>query len=634
MTTSLSQPGIYNALDTAYAGGMSPSYGAALNQAALQAAVNAAISGGGGIVLIPSEDDLSPQNHGPYHIQSTGGAGTAAVSIPSTAPPILICGTGQGTKLLMESSGDVFDITGANNIAFQDLTIIYDQTNPNAPFTGTAINYMGCENCYLFRVDFTNCQQAVVFTQNSSGTANTLAYMLDCFVEYDSNYPKQTCMGVQIAHAAETFISQCTFRASKIAAGNVESGQIGVSIGDSSYAHLLNLQIENFYTGIQLGTGSGTAKGSMFTNVRVATVAAVAGQGVPVCLSINPNVYDARFIGCHFQNPPLPPPSTGQNIVINPGISGNSSIDTVLFDSCTSKTSVDHGLQIVGGQNIQIIGGVYSGNTTAGIAITGSAQEIQIIGVNCLGPSQGGYGQGATGAQKYGIYITSGSDIQIVGVDCSGTGNSSDGTGIYINGTSVSEVRISNASCVGSVLGVNSQQQYGIYVNGASGVVIDSCYATGSSAYGIYLSVVTDVTVTNCDLYGNTGGVGMYLTGGGVTQQSKNVFIRGCNITGYGAYTNAIQFAGVLVNVQVTDCSGYNDQKPALAGPSVSPPSGTFSGLNYHYYGPVAFYYQGGSGIVTIDGNSTGLTSGGFTLSAGENASISNSTGNFLMVGK
>ena len=630
---NVSIPGVYDALDT-FPGqprGMSKGNTASQNQVALQAAVDYAISQGGGIVLIPSVDNSGAS--GPYKIQSTGGAGTAAVSIPSTAPSLLISGTGLGSKLLMENSGDVFDITGANNIAFQDLTIIYDQTNVNAPFTGTGINYMGCQNCYLFRLNFTNCQQAVTFTQNSTGTANTIAYMLDCFVLYDSNYPKQTCTGVQIAHAAETFVTQCTLR-STIATANVQSGQVGVSIGDSSYAHLLNLQIENFYTGIELGTGSGTAKGSMFTNVRVAAIAAVAGQGVPVCLSINPNVYDARFIGCHFQNPPVPPNASGQNIVINPSSSGNSSIDTVIFDSCTSKTSVDHGLQIAGGQNIQILGGVYSGNTTAGIAITGSAQEIQIIGANCLGPSQGGYGQGATGAQKYGIYITSGSDIQIVGVDCSGTGNSLDGTGIYISGTSVAEVRISDALCVGSVLSVSSQQQYGIYVNEASGVVIDSCYATGSSAYGIYLAAVTDVTVTNCDLYGNTGSVGMYVSGGAVSQQSKNVFIRGCNITGYGAYTNAIQFAGVLVNVQVTDCSGYNDQKPALAGPSVSPPSGTFSGLNYHYYGPVAFYYQGGSGIVTIDGNSTGLASGGFTLSAGENASISNSTGNFLMVGK
>jgi parallel beta-helix repeat protein len=629
MPTTLSQPGIYNALDTAYAGGMSPSYSAALNQAALQAAVNAAISGGGGIVLIPAEDDLIPQHHGAYQIQSTGGTGTAAVVIPSTAPPLLICGTGQGSTLLMENNGDVFDITGANNIAFQDLTIIYDQTNVSAPFTGTAISYMACQNCDLFRVDFTNCQQAVSFTENTAGIANTIAYMLDCFVLYDTDYPKQTCTGVQIAHAAETFITQCTFR-SKILTANVESGQVGVSIGDSSYAHLLNLQIENFYTGIELGTGSGTAKGSMFTNVRVATVAAVAGQGVPVCLSINPNVYDARFIGCHFQNPPSPPNPTGQNIVINPASSGNSSIDSVIFDSCTSKTSVDYGLQIVGGQNIQILGGIYSGNTTAGIAITGNAADVQIIGVNCLGPSEG------ETAQLYGIYATAGSDIQIVASNCSGNGTSLNGVGIYLNGgsvvTNIADVRITGSVCNALAAGVTTaEQQYGIYVAGASGVVIDSCYASNNTSYGLYLGVVSNVTVSNCDLFGNSV-IGLYINGGTtIGKQAQNVFVRSCNITGY-SLANTISFNGNLTNVQVTDCAGYNDQGHLLTSspPSTSP----FSGVTYGYHGPVTFYVVGAPNAISINSNSTNLSLGTFTLGAGESASYGVGTPtHFLMIG-
>lgn len=64
-----------------------------------------------------------------------------------------------------------------------------------------------------------------------------------------------------------------------------------------------------------------------------------------------------------------------------------------------------------------------------------------------------------------------------------------------------------------------------------------------------------------------------------------------------------------------------------------------FNGVTYGYYGEVAFYVSGGTDVsVTIDGNSTGLASGGFTLSPGESAVLFYDTllpaPNFVMVGK
>lgn len=50
----------------------------------------------------------------------------------------------------------------------------------------------------------------------------------------------------------------------------------------------------------------------------------------------------------------------------------------------TSQGWVGPGVQIVGGQNIQIIGGTYSGNgsTSAGIAITGTPANISMVGAD------------------------------------------------------------------------------------------------------------------------------------------------------------------------------------------------------------------------------------------------------------
>jgi hypothetical protein len=118
--TAYSIPGIYNALDPVMGQpGMSKSNTGLVNAESLQATINTAIAAGGGIVLIPATDKNNAT--GPYDLASAAGMPAIAIATPV---PLLILGTGLGTQLSMQNSGDVFDISGGS-VFFQDLLIEY-----------------------------------------------------------------------------------------------------------------------------------------------------------------------------------------------------------------------------------------------------------------------------------------------------------------------------------------------------------------------------------------------------------------------------------------------------------------------------------------------------------------------------
>jgi Right handed beta helix region len=613
MSTLYSIPGIYNVLDSTFSGGMVPGPlgNPVQNAKALQSAIDHAQTDlNGGIVLIPTVGGGAGQS-GEYLIQGPSGAGNPIIIIPDTpggimkAQPLLICGTGGGTTLLIETNNaTLFSVTGNNGLTFQDLTIIYNQL-PEAPLTGACFSLTDGLGYILFRVTIVDCEKAVAFNNLDQG------YMLQCSILYTSAYPNQDLVGIDIEKSAEVWVDQCLLQ---FGGTHIANTQVAVQIGQSSWSRITQTEIQNFYTGIELGHGSGTSKGTMITNTHV--VSASGGVG----LFVGIGVYDIKIIGSRFENQTT---NTAQNIVVNPGSAGNASVDTVIFDSCVSTGSVDYGLQIEGGQNIQVLGGTYSGNTTAGVAITGAAAEVQIHGVSCIGMGDAG----GAGPQGYGIYVSGGTDLQIMNVNCSYNGTTSQiGSGIFVLGDQVSSLQIIGATCKGSA---GSHQAYGITLeNVVPDVIIAGCTLTGNLQWGLNLVQVSNVTVDACDLYNNgTGGV---LLNGGETH-CTNVFIRNCNITGYsGGISSAINSLAVLTNIAVTNCAGYNDLGYFLTN---SPPSGTFSGASFRYWGPTAFYVVG-SGGVTIDSHSTGLNGGGFTLGIGESASISGAPTSFLMVGR
>jgi hypothetical protein len=644
---SYTEPGIYNALDSVYMDGMTLANTGADNQAALQATIQAAVNAGGGIVLIPATD-MSYGYQGFYKIAAAGGSGTAAITIPpgDMTEPLVICGTGNGTALLMETNGaTLFDVTANPWVTFQDLTITYD--HDASDYTGTAFNFnstagSGTNAGYrLFRVNTMDCQYPVVFNGNPC-----IASMLECAIQYSGKYPTNLAVTAISISGTQVTIDQCTMLFPGAAADTAAT--IGISIGNSvagtttGDVTIKNTYIGTFQTGISIGSSVGNVQTLMVSNLNITT----PGYGV----SVQGTVSDASFVNCVFQGPTNPlVESEGSGILIGAVGSPNDQIDTLRFRSCTATGFSGNGMEIVSGQNIQVTGGIYAGNGSAGgagIAITGPATEIQLDGVSCIGPSK------ASTPQQYGIAITAGHDIQITGANCSGTGSSGEagsypGIGIYIEGSesaTPSDVRIVGAICVGDVLTNPSEQLYGISVSGgATDVCIQWCTLTGSMSggYGLNIAGAKSVFASNCDLTENTYGMA-------VTDNCEYIYVDSCNFN--GSTTGAL-YASSPGTLQIINSSGYNDQGAVFTG---VPASGSqFDSNFFDYYGPIAFYVTSGplSPVtqIKIDGTITHLVSGGFTLSApapngssyaGETAAISYGTGvsppppYFLAVGK
>lgn len=223
-----------------------------------------------------------------------------------------------------------------------------------------------------------------------------------------------------------------------------------------------------------------------------------------------------------------------------------------------------------------------------------------------------------------GIEITSGSNIEINGGfyagNSSGSSPSGGAGGISITGPAA-QIRIVGASCIGSYpyiqidsINPSPVQDVGIYIagSGANDVIIDHCDLTGNSENGVLI-----------------GAGGLDVT---------NVFIRNCNVNGYGSYNDAIDILGEVSNIQVTNCAGYNDQAVPLA--TSAPGVGTFSALSYNYYGPATFYGAGSSSLtVSTAGHPTGLANNSFTLAPGQTVTTVLGGGGhnwttFLMVGQ
>jgi hypothetical protein len=633
--TTYSQPGIFNALDATFAGGMQAGTGASplQNASALQAAIDAAQASSnpnGAIVLIPSYsvDPTGNNVYGDYLIQCPDGQ-SSAIKIPNIGlrtPPILICGTGVDTALTMQTAGAVLFDVEADSVTFQDLTVGFGAANR----LGTAFSFSGApesgpQSCGLFRVSVVNCQYPVLF----SGTRH--ARMLECYVNYGSGtLPASTAVTIT-GGADDTVVAQSIVT---WFAGQQVEGNVGVLIDGASNTKLSDTQIVGFGSGIQIQGTSGKTAGVHCSGSNV--------EAYRSCVVINPSVFDLCFLDCHFQASSNTTGTTLAGIAIGMDGGLNADVDTMRLISCslTSNSGMGvndtYGLQIGAAQNIQVHGGHYSGNgATGGIAIVGGATEVQIVGANCIGLEYEGAPDSTPLYQRYGILITNGSDIQIVGVNCSGNGQPSGpsssafpGDGIHVDGTSatVSNVRIIGALCTGPVFGNGDiAQQTGIFINDAQGVLVKDCALSGSTAgsgYGLYLGNVSDVTVKACDLYSNA--IGMRIDLG-----STRVYVRDCNAIGYAGSTSAISIASSLANIAVTNTAGYNDQTTPL---SSTPPAGVFNGVTFGYYGPTVFYVTHCN--VTLDSQATGLSSGGYTLAPGETAQITAAIGaTFLMLG-
>lgn len=211
-----------------------------------------------------------------------------------------------------------------------------------------------------------------------------------------------------------------------------------------------------------------------------------------------------------------------------------------------------------------------------------------------------------------GIEIDGGQDIVITGGQYSSNGQSPSstylGAGIAVAGGA--HVIISGSDCSGVSYfwqdvdsgGTFGPQPYGIAISGGS---------NGAS----------DILITGCDLnYNSTNGVIVTSVSSNPTQ---HVYVRDCDAAHYTSYTSAVTVTGNWSDVQVTNCSGYNDQGVLVA--SIAPVSGAnFSGASLGYFGPVLFGTMGNINAViseiALQGHNMQVVSGAFTLPPGSTA--------------
>jgi len=400
--------------------------------------------------------------------------------------------------------------------------------------------------------------------------------IIDCQIQFDKPvFTAAVTLGTADTRATETYIAACTFEASD----HGEQVGIGLWIMQADQVRVVNTRIEAFEQGILFQT-PGDASRVFFKDVTVYPTSTHAGTGAALLIqpSIGASVTQAVFMGC-FLNRTLD--AKGRDMYTGPGVlldesSGGGTIDQVRFVSCYACKWDGPGLQINGGSNIEVIGGYFSCN--AGFESLPSDL-----------PPPAGIAITAVNVDVNGV--------RIVGAGCNNS---------FYQGGSDSSGAPEPAT-----------QLYGIYIQNAgkgiaSNILISGCDLTGNLAYAVGI----DASETS--------------EGAGIT----DLFIRRCNFTGSGI--SAVQVVG-SPEAQITDCAGYNDQAKVLL--TVAPVNGsTITNVGVRYYGPVAFYVSTVVGLtIAVDGEPTGLTSGGFTLGSGEFAVLA-WTGlvppPFLMVGK
>ena len=158
------------------------------------------------------------------------------------------------------------------------------------------------------------------------------------------------------------------------------------------------------------------------------------GMGLLIQPAAGRYVQELWFANCKFTPPTSGTAYAGGGIVIDPvnGANGGGSIDQVRFVDCYSCLWPGPGVDLVGGSNIEFLGGYYSCNGVpltppptlplAGIALTGAVSGVRITGAAC---NNSIIFQGAAepSTQQFGIYIAGSGASNVIIDHCDLSGN-------------------------------------------------------------------------------------------------------------------------------------------------------------------------------------------------------------------
>jgi hypothetical protein len=220
--------------------------------------------------------------------------------------------------------------------------------------------------------------------------------------------------------------------------------------------------------------------------------------------------------------------------------------------------------------------------------------------------------------------------------------------GVYIdtNGGAnghVANIFLNNCLCygwTGPAVQINAGQdivitggRYGSSATGEGSADSGGIAITGTPA---------DVTITGADLTPQVPTFSVQPHAISITAEVQGLYVRGCDLSGY-ASNSPLFTSGAGTQIEITNCAGYNDQGTILqetVPPTSATLANTYSWTNAPngWFGPITFYVMG-TGNVSIGNATTSpvnthLSSGGFTLSSGQIATIAAGAATFLAIGQ
>jgi hypothetical protein len=284
-------------------------------------------------------------------------------------------------------------------------------------FANDTCIYAGMWNVRAIRCTFTDCPVAF----NAVGTACGLE---QCAINYTvpestgPNGTKAVVLGGQQCAVLGPGVFSQTSRAA-----NGATGCTGISVEAAEHAVIADMQLYEWTIGIDFLQAANTFYVSVM-NCEIAcwqsalNIAVPGSGGTTSGIKVTSCLL-AKSADSHDDGP-----------IVKIDANGGTLYDVALID-CTvfnmgAASPGQHGLLIASGANIRVIGGTYSNNGAvggAGIAITGPAADVQIIGAN-LRPS---YDNAPTSnVQQYALLITGNPNTVLVsGCDMTGYGSAS-----------------------------------------------------------------------------------------------------------------------------------------------------------------------------------------------------------------
>jgi hypothetical protein len=438
--------------------------------AAVQAAINAANTAGGGIVFFPP--------------------GTYLCGRLTMYSKIILMGTGKALSIIKMKSGTNADFlttsSSLSNFGFRDLT--FDGNNANNT-SGAGLVLSGTD------ISVFNCEIANFPAYGIYGVSGNRLYIKNCYIHNNKN------VGVLIGVAGNTF-SEIDIEGCNITSNDSH----GILIGNGSTAIATRVTIDSNIVTLNGANTAGAGGGGIWVWT--------GGSNVAITNNV---VYS----------------NNGDNIAVAGGTNVNITGNQSSYAAGVPADLVNSGIAIsAGASHIVIDGNECFNNTAAGIIVRGATNHVTIVGNICWNNSQ--YvnpGQGYPAGSFHGIQIDtispdadSGNYISISGNRCfDDQGTKTQGYGIKIDANAdfvICQNNVINGNLLGPLLNNASGSKSIIIANNVgynpvggvtpptltSGVGITNTFAFPVRVF-IYGGTISAVYIGGTQLTGFTSGM-------------------------------------------------------------------------------------------------------------------------------